>query len=1015
MAMSKNEIFQELKPYCVDLSQLALKNGDNQAVIQSTERLLAVLSRLCENEAFDEKLADYVFFPLSQILRTKKSYTDRLSELTVRCLRLLLERGWRNVIAIDLAKQLLILLTLMVGGLPEHNKKQVPEELALEALRGLEALFRAIGRTPGASSAITDSSTMPAVGHCVTTILDATTDGPSADIQIQGLQALTSVWSCIKDVQAQANFLPGTVSALTKCLIPSTSSRRTQKTLITALDTLQVVLTTVLSDFRTRNIRAKPKSQTEPKFDDNSAGLTQSWLTATTSQIKLALANIVKLRSQKSDDVRRVLNRFCITLLDECHDTLVDSTSMLVETCLSLTDVEGSANTGITSIADLAAIHSNIGESVKKIFYQWASSLPRILQMNDEPAKATALHQLSTAYQLLGTLHLSTSLLEDALSQSLKDSISTIVDSSSSPQLLRETSTNFSSRSLSTISTQGAPVTNFRPILLQEESQRSTRVEMSKFLSCLATSRSGMVMANEMLDFMRGASGSSLLAAYWISFQLVENATSNNDELDEFLESSLLLPEGFDSTYHELYSYSVATLSDEDGDSDWRMKAIALEFVSHSAQRSGGDFRGELVDVLYPVSQLLGSPNHELRERATVCLNALSESCGYPSVRELIVDNVDYMVNAVSLRLNTFDISPQAPQVLIMMIRLTGPTLLPYLDDVVSSIFVALDNFHGYQDLAESLFSVLGEIVETGAQSQQLQVADTSATGGTTNENPITISSIIETIRKRQQRASLDSDLEHEDFPQKPWKDVSALLDSRDAEPVEEEEGGADSSVMEVQKPPPTKTYTMVQNIARLSQHYLTNPSPALRTRLLTLISTSSLALHSNQEAFLPLVNDIWPVLIERLYDKESFVGIAAADALTTLCKCAGNFLTTRIAVQWSRLMSLARRARSNMLAEKTGSGGRGIYSQAAQMWESVVRLLSAIVECVGVNDEAFDDVLDILSDIIKDRADVRDALSTANADAVWLLLLQAGGLPQLKTPVLEGYQFLPLDRTIEI
>lgn len=79
MAMSKNEIFQEvsnrfmrtyltfyaankgqnqLKPYCVDLSQLALKNGDNQAVIQSTERLLTVLQRLCENEAFDEKLAD---------------------------------------------------------------------------------------------------------------------------------------------------------------------------------------------------------------------------------------------------------------------------------------------------------------------------------------------------------------------------------------------------------------------------------------------------------------------------------------------------------------------------------------------------------------------------------------------------------------------------------------------------------------------------------------------------------------------------------------------------------------------------------------------------------------------------------------------------------------------------------------------------------------------------------------------------------------------------------------------
>jgi hypothetical protein len=84
-------------------------------------------------------------------------------------------------------------------------------------------------------------------------------------------------------------------------------------------------------------------------------------------------------------------------------------------------------------------------------------------------------------------------------------------------------------------------------------------------------------------------------------------------------------------------------------------------------------------------------------------------------------------------------------------------------------------------------------------------------------------------------------------------------------------------------------------------------------------------------------------------------------------------------------------------------------------MWESVVGLLSAVVECVGINDEAFDDVLDILSDVVRERADVRKALSTANADAVWLLLFQAGVLQELKTPVLEGYQFLPLDRTIEI
>lgn len=43
----------------MNLSQLALKDaGDNDSLISSTEKLLGVLQRTCEHEAFDEKLAD---------------------------------------------------------------------------------------------------------------------------------------------------------------------------------------------------------------------------------------------------------------------------------------------------------------------------------------------------------------------------------------------------------------------------------------------------------------------------------------------------------------------------------------------------------------------------------------------------------------------------------------------------------------------------------------------------------------------------------------------------------------------------------------------------------------------------------------------------------------------------------------------------------------------------------------------------------------------------------------------
>ncbi|KAF7893733.1 uncharacterized protein EAF02_001271 [Botrytis sinoallii] len=999
---TRNEIFQELKPYCVNLSQLALKNaGDSSSLISSTENLLGALRRSCENEAFDEKLADYVFFPLSQILRSKQKYTDKLSELTLKCLRLLLEQGWRNHIAMDLAKQLMILLTLMIGGVPGQAPMEAPEELVLEALAALAALFDDLARVPEASVTITAETTIPAVGHCITSILDAITDGPSTEIQSEGLNALKAAWNCIKDVQAHASFLPGTVSALTKCLTPTTTSRRSQKTIVMALESLLLVLTTLLSDVKTRTIRASRNTGMEVENKRENDMLTKSWLTATTSQIKLSLANVVKLRTHKSNSVRVSLNRFCIVLLDECHDTLVDSTSILVETCLSLVGAEDPLDASTTSIVDLATIHSSIGESIKKTCYNWVTSLPRVMQMSDETAKVSALHQLEASYKLLSTLDLGSSILDEALSRSLRDGLSSVMETSSHHRAMQEVLLDPNSQDLMMLSSEQILLRDFPPILMPEESQKSTRIAIVTFLRSLNESQSHMIMASEMLEYVRQASGPSLLAAYWISSQLIQLAASQNEEMNEFFESTLLASDDYQATNHDLYSYSISVLSSEDHNLDWRVKGIALEVVSNSAKRLKKDFRAELVDILYPVSQLLGSTSADLRGRATICLNTLAQACEYPSTRELIVENVDYMVNAISLRLNTFDISPQAPQVLIMMIRLTGPSLLLYLDDVVSSIFAALDNFHGYQGLVEGLFAVLGEIVETGSQSRQLRLpgvphVDVFQRG----TRAITIDSIVQAIERQQERLKMQESIGPDEFPREPWKSASALLDDM----KEVGESNEDNNV-ETEKIPVTKTYTMVQNIIRLCQHYLTNPSPTLRTRLLGLIRTSSAALQSDQENFLPLVNDIWPVVIDRLYDKESHVAIAAADSIAAICRSAGNFLNTRIAAQWPRLIVLARQTRANMLAEKTGTGGRGIHSQAAQMWESVVKLLMAIVECTGVNDDAFDDVLDLLARIIPDRSDVRDVLSAVNADAVWLVL-QSGLRCEIQIPSLDGYIF---------
>ena len=663
-----------------------------------------------------------------------------------------------------------------------------------------------------------------------------------------------------------------------------------------------------------------------------------------------------------------------------------------------------------TTLTDLAIIHTDLGELIKNAIYNWITSLPRVMQSNDETAKDIVLGQLSKAHGLLTSLNLDSSILEDTLASSLRDSVTVLQESSPAPKVLQEAEFDLNSQGALTLATDNAFTTNFQPVMMSQESQKKTRNQFLNLLANLGNEQSQLRISSEMLEYARNASGPGLISAYWLSSQLVRSANSRNQDLDEFFSSALTVSDDLEVANQELFSYSQSILANpEERTSDWRLQAIALEVIASTAQRLKSEFRTELVDTLYPIAQLLGSPNPKLREHAITCLNIVSQSCGYTNASALIVDNVDYMVNAISLRLNTFDISPQAPQILVMMIRLTGPSLLLYLDDVVGSIFAALDNFHGYQKLVEVLFAVLGEIVETGSKSGQLQIADTpTISHRKTQPSAPTIAELIKTLEKKSKLTA--EPLEHEKVPQQPWKSAKTLLDEAST-PVQDQEVTQDEGNTEVEKPPPTSTYKMLASIARLGQHYLTSSSPLLRSKLLGLVSTSCAALCHNEDQFLPLINDIWPVVVSRLYDPEPFVVVSAAAAVGEICKGGGDFLGTRIQSEWGALVKMARGANRKMEAEMKGSGGRGIYSQASRVWEAVVSLLTCVVGYVRIGDEMFDDVLELLGYLVVERRDLREVLEMVNADAVWLALWRMGKTENSReTPVLEGHQFVSIE-----
>ncbi|KDN66450.1 putative HEAT repeat protein [Colletotrichum sublineola] len=1061
---ARNEFFQQLKPSCVSISQLAIRQQGEASSFKRlsdlTGELLDILNDQVNRDAtvFDEKLADYIFFPLSHIFRSHDQYPKRLIEVAIKCLVIVIIHGWKSNISSQILQQLLILFTFIVGGVPgQAQSRDLPEETELESLRALTALITVASTSAKAAEALTEEKLVPTLGHTITVILECVTDGRTPAIQLEALRTLSCFYTGIRDQAALASFLPGIVSSLTKLL--AKPSREKNRVLVGSIESMKQVLVQVLGDVRTRSIIARPTANDSSNTGQGGV-LSPAWLNATKAQIKLALATVLKLRVHDSQDVHEALLKLCLGLLDECHNSLDNCSSVLVETAMILSPIDQSSSIVATSLQDLAIIYPELRETVKATCYNWITSLPRIIQSADEGKKEAVIRNLIRGMSLVSSLQLDSSLLDESIAAALRDSVTSLVTEARPGKVLDQATADASWYNQDVVKA-GDSSRQYQSVLLNQESQSGTRLAVLELLSKVGPASQQTKLAAEMLDYARDSTGDIQTSSFWLSFELVKSALCRSSDLDDLLDfTSLSSPgDGADLVFQELYSFAVLLLDSrsETSEADWKLEATALEVTSFAASRSREAFRPELIDVLYPITTFLGSSNPQLREHAITTLNILAVSCGYTSVSELIIENVDYMINSISLRLNTFDISPASTKVLIMMTRLTGPRLLPYLDDVVASVFAALDNYHGYPVFVESLFSVLKEIVNQGVKSDKL-LLEGRRNGPESHRKVasdlVTIDDIVQLLEKRREReataSAVDATLGNvSGHPQTPWGSGNG----KNKEKIEDDEDAGGNEV-DQERPPKTPTYTLLERITGLTQHYLTSPSPTLRKSLLDLLATVSPALSGDADSFLPLVNAVWPVVVSRLYDDEAFVIISACDALSILCTTAGDFLGSRIKTEWwdglgrwcrrkkveaarsrgkgstprentrpgrvlasgSQDLVIPIRSGSDLLGHQstemtTGSAASGLgkFAQAAQIWEAVVRLLISIVSHVRLEAEVFDEFLELLTEVIIQSPEARQALEAVNADAVWLVLYQQGHVEPLKTPQLEGFTFPPM------
>jgi len=1032
---SRQHVFQKLKPICVGLTQTTLAlNGPKGNIAELTsklERLHDIVSSFPSVDSpLDDKLADYIFFPISQVLKLSQKVSIRCLELTLSVLAVLIDQGWRQRLQPQLATQILILCTLLASDKPSGlASSDTTVELRTSALRCLSGTFEALDASEEGRKLLQGEASMPQLGQTLSTILDALVGGVGLDIQLAATKAMHILVKSMRGRDALAGFLPGIVSKLTKVLVPQTSQRRNHEVIVECLDLLKSLLMATVGD----EFSPIQSSTTALQRGGTPNPSDSKWFEEAATQLKPALANVCRLKTHPRDDVKLALSRLCFMILGRCQKTLANCAIMALETIIVLTSSQSFPELGFQLEGDVR-MNPSLAVLLQETLHDWLQTLPRIMQSADEQAKTQRVEQIRTAYEILQNCHVDTTTIDRSVGLALRDSVVVVLQAPKSAHAEGTSVQTIESLDVELLG-QTPSSTDFGSALVQYRGQEDTMHSLESFVKTIGRSTRSYALMSDMSRELRNSQDDTNLASFWLLYVAAKSAAKSGDEIDDLL--NMEDANSSDGLVEEMYSLSLEILNESSVQhSDSRLKSLALRALALRAERAGKDFRYELIDALYPILHTLATPDPQLQQDSIITLNKITEACIYSSTQELIVANVDYLTNAVALKLNAFDVSPQAPQVLLMMVRLAGPSLLPYLEDTVESIFAALEDFHGYPILVELLFKVLAVMAEEAVKAPQLTLTDGQGVGVVSQEVKKwlapSMAGLLDHIQMRSDdREALPAGEEtHEDFPRRPWGEEKDDNDTPDDAPASEHDQQESD---EVAPPPAPKTYNLLLKIATLTQHFLPSASPSLRISLLGLIRTAVPALALHENSFLPLVNTLWPEVTARLEDSEVNVQVTALQTISVFCEHAKDFMRSRMLQLWPLLHEIYQRvAKDVMLSSGPSNPGKdresgtvantklranattlSLQQAVARMkaapadygntltrmlWDAVINTILTAIQHVSFPPDKLDEALNLL-EICLDDEKVRRAVEAQNANAVWLVDMRAGRTDPIESP----------------
>ncbi|KAF3696567.1 TELO2-interacting protein 1 -like protein SMG10 [Channa argus] len=314
----------------------------------------------------------------------------------------------------------------------------------------------------------------------------------------------------------------------------------------------------------------------------------------------------------------------------------------------------------------------------------------------------------------------------------------------------------------------------------------------------------------------------------------------------------------------------------------WQL-CIQLEGIACFAQALGQDFRPLLITSLYPVLEKAGEETLLVSQAALNSMWDISKACGYHSLKELINENSDYLLNDISLNLQRLSQHPQAPRVLTVMLTHSDCSLLPLVGDIVQDVLLALDL--SYDHTASLFCSVLHVLMKALARwfastyNSSSETARSKQTSG--DQEVLNIRQFLQDYRKQKELAE-GIGIEEDD------------TETIEAPTTTEGETVEDIGDPDVKAELPTHL-SITKDVMERCIHLLSNPSLRLRLKVLDVLELCVFLLSETENELLPMAHRCWPALLQRLTADDPLAVLRAFRVLCTLGETCGDFLRRRV------------------------------------------------------------------------------------------------------------------------